>query len=74
MTHPLDAISEKFDSDTYWSNDKIELVHFHRASAAGLQLRLVIEQWEDVMDSSRDAIEVIEEFDKRLKAMQQENN
>lgn len=37
--------------------------------AADWQLAQVIEEWEDVIDSNRTGIQVIEEFDKRLKAI-----
>ena len=37
--------------------------------AADWQLEQVIEQWEEVMDSTMTDIQVIREFDKRLKAM-----
>ena len=38
-------------------------------SAADWQLEQVIEQWEEVINSPRTDIQMIREFDKRLKAM-----
>ena len=76
MTHPL-------------TDEMMEAIHGNRPgysnpfdeddmrAAADWQLEQVIEQWEEVMDSTMTDIQVIREFDKRLKAMrpqQQENN
>ena len=44
-------------------------------AGADRQLEQVIEQWEEVNDSNKTDIEVIREFDKRLRAMRpQEDN
>jgi len=44
-------------------------------SGADRRLEQVIEQWEEVNDSNKTDIEVIREFDKRLRAMRpQEDN
>ena len=65
--HPLtnDIIEEI--SVSYLKN--CESVKSNMRSAADWQLEQVIEQWEEVMDSTMTDIQVIREFDKRLKAM-----
>ena len=71
--HPLtnDIIEEI--SVSYLKN--CESVKSNMRSAADWQLEQVIEQWEEVMDSTMTDIQVIREFDKRLKAMRpQEDN
>ena len=72
--HPLtnDIIEEI--SVSYLKN--CESVKSNMRSAADWQLEQVIEQWEEVMDSTMTDIQVIREFDKRLKAMrpQEDNN
>ena len=71
--HPLtDDIIEEI-SISYLKN--CEAVKSNMRSAADWQLEQVIEQWEEFMDSTMTDIQVIREFDKRLKAMRpQENN
>ena len=71
--HPLtDDIIEEI-SVSYLKN--CEGVKSNMRSAADWQLEQVIEQWEEFMDSTMTDIQVIREFDKRLKAMRpQENN
>ena len=68
MTHPLtDEICAAIRS---FSNEStIEFTHEDMCAAADWQLEQVIEQWEEVMDSTMTDIQVIREFDKRLKAM-----
>ena len=67
MTHLLtDDIIEEI-SVSYLKN--CESVKSNMRSAADWQLEQVIEQWEEVMDSTMTDIQVIREFDKRLKAM-----
>ena len=67
MTHPL-------TDDIIWSmsseGDRSALAEEKLARrAADWQLEQVIEQWEEVVDSTMTDIQVIREFDKRLKAM-----
>jgi len=74
MTHPLTF--EKIAAISRQRLITMDLTEDMRA-AADWQLEQVIEQWEEVMDSTMTDIQVIREFDKRLKAMrpqQQENN
>jgi DNA repair ATPase RecN len=72
--HPLTQkkvwkLVENVAQTTDWNNcDEYEDVLYARA-AADWQLEQVIEQWEEVMDSTMTDIQVIREFDKRLKAM-----
>jgi hypothetical protein len=65
MTHPLtDEMCEKIQLHIFNQTDADCM-----RSAADWQLEQVIEQWEEVMDSTMTDIQVIREFDKRLKAM-----
>lgn len=74
--HPLpDNLPKKIAPDARWSSEMQELVFFHSTTAANCQLEQVIEQWEEVINSNKTDIQVIREFDKRLKAMRpQEDN
>ena len=78
MTHPLtDDIIEEIKSDVFsqapkiltpgiapsvWSSDCMR-------AAYDLAVEQITEQWEEVIDSNKTDIQVIREFDKRLKAM-----
>ena len=80
MTHPLtDEIIEEIwektgPCDPAYFGERHPSPEEMRA-AADWQLEQVIEQWEEVMDSTMTDIQVIREFDKRLKAMRpQEDN
>ena len=65
MTHPL---TDKICGDIAENLPDYNAETCMRA-AADWQLEQVIEQWEEVMDSTMTDIQVIREFDKRLKAM-----
>ena len=75
--HPLtDELTENISS--FYLSDMGETgegIRQDMRAAADWQLEQVIEQWEEVMDSTMTDIQVIREFDKRLKAMRpQEDN
>ena len=58
--------SEYFDGEH--QNFDVMMIKAFQAGA-DKKLEQVIEQWEEVMDSTMTDIQVIREFDKRLKAM-----
>ena len=65
MTHPLtDEMCEKIQLHIFNQTDADCM-----RAAADWRLEQVIEQWEEVMDSTMTDIQVIRKFDKRLKAM-----
>ena len=72
MTHPL---TDKKLKELFWDHavntgwDKYDWTSDGMRSAADWQLEQVFEQWEEVIDSNKTDIQVIREFDKRLKAM-----
>ena len=73
MTHPLtDEMCEDIFDSTYKSN-KINTFGFFADEmmrvAYDLAVEQITEQWEEVINSNRTDIQVIREFDKRLKAM-----
>ena len=71
MTHPLTEQQCELLSRQPWLDPEVDVeatIHDMRA-AADWQLEQVIEQWEELMDSTMTDIQVIREFDKRLKAM-----
>ena len=76
--HPLtDEMCESIcqNCNTWKSQNKIWFESMR--AAYDLAVEQITEQWEEVIDSNRTDIQVIREFDKRLKAMrpqQQENN
>ena len=73
MTHPLtDEMCEQIQLHIFHQTDEDRM-----RAAYDLAVEQITEQWEEVIDSNRTDIQVIREFDKRLKAMrpqQQENN
>ena len=65
MTHPLtDEICDQITDEL-----SIFSIEDCMRAAYDLAIEQVIEQWEEVMDSTMTDIQVIREFDKRLKAM-----
>ena len=68
MNHPLtDEIIENILLNRYWW--ELEPCQDALRDAADWQLEQVIKQWEEVINSNKTDIQVIREFDKRLKAM-----
>jgi len=73
MTHPLtdDIIESDLATPAHFTSGSLVglFTHDDMRAVADWQLEQVIEQWEEVMDSTMTDIQVIREFDKRLKAM-----
>lgn len=67
MTHPLtdETIIELIGDRNLFHC----LTEDDMRTAADWQLEQVIKQWEEVIDSNKTDIQIIREFDKRLKAM-----
>ena len=75
MTHPLtDEIIEEIEMRAGGPCERCNDALNMRA-AYDLAVEQITEQWEELMDSSKTDVQMIREFDKRLKAMRpQENN